>query len=329
MLGQIARQAPLHQVEISNTLTEALMEHWTERGEVIVPTMKPQADEWREFWLYASSAHKWCPRKFALMVLYGKHLTGAETDADTKWLFEQGHAYHNMLQQDALMSLPRDVFLGSWKRLVMDADATKRHGHAVFHREVAEGPQPFSDGDVIRGWLPRPEGEGWEYVESKVRIHDLRIVVKMDGVLAWPGKPVEVLEIKTEDMSAADSLNPMLGGVARPAHVLQTRIAMMATGLQRGRILYVLKGARKPKDAFIEHIVERDDMTIAEVKSLAAKCVGAVEFAETLLDKETPESDFQAHISAVERLRDCTMKSKGQAKYCELREFCFPKKGKE
>jgi hypothetical protein len=334
MLGEIARQQKPQVVEVSTALTDAIMEHWTEQRDVLVPTLKPKEEEWREFWLSASSAHKWCPRMAALMTLYGDKLKGELIKADTMWLFEQGHVFHDVLQQKALMSLPREYFWGSWVRDIVDEEASKRAGHLVFHRESYQGEQPFANDDIERGWAIRPEAkEGeppWRYVESKVRMRDIRVVVKMDGILALPGEKKEVLEIKTEDMTAGESLNPRLGGVARAQHVLQTRIAMMATGLERGRILYVLKGARKPEDAFIEQIVEQDQSVVHGIRKLASDCVSAVKAVEDAKDR-----GHEIEVIAEEvddycpRLDDCPMKSKGRARYCEARDLCFLSKKKK
>lgn len=330
MLGKIARQAQPKAVEISTALTDALMESWTEQRDVIAPTLGPLEEEWREFWLYASSAHKWCPRMYALMTANADKLVGEIIKPDTMWLFEQGHVYHDVLQQKALMSLPKECFLGSWMRLVPDVEATKRAGHLVMDREVAEGKQPFSESDIIRGWQVRPEGDDWQYVESKIRMHDIRVVVKLDGILALPDQPKEVLEIKTESLSALDSLNPRVGGVPRPQHILQCQIGMMGTGLDRARILYVFKGARKPTDAFIEHVVERDEGAIRKIRKLASECVAAVTATEAAMESGLEGDDLNARIDEeYPRFEDCPMKSKGKARYCGGRDLCFPKKKKK
>jgi hypothetical protein len=331
MLGKIARQQPAKPVEVSTTLRDALLEHWTEQRDAIRPTLKSQEEEWREFWLHASNAHNWCPRMYALACAFTQDGPGELIKPNTKWLFEQGHAYHDLMQQDALASLPPEVLLGSWSRLVPDEEASKRAGHLVLHREVAEGPQPFGNNDVVRGWQPRPEGDGWKYVEPKVRLHDIRVVVKVDGMLQWPGEPLEVLEIKTEDMVAMDSLNPRLGGVPRPKHVLQCQIGMEGTGAKRARLLYIFKGVKYPKDAMIEHIIERDEGMIRGFRKLASECVAAVESVESAMDAgELDDEGMYNEIDiAYPRLDACPMKSKGRAKYCDCRDLCFPKKKKK
>ena len=212
MLGKIARQQTLQAVEISTALTDAVMEHWTKQRDVIAPTLKPQKEEWREFWLSASSAHKWCPRMSALMTLYRDKLVGEVIKTDTMWLFDTGHAYHDMFQQKILKSFPREQVLAAWERDVPLEDASKEAGYPVFKRQVANGDQSKSNPGVVRGWQPRPETEKgeapWRYVESKIRMHDIRVVVKMDGILELPNLPQEVLEIKTVDMSDAQALDP-------------------------------------------------------------------------------------------------------------------------
>lgn len=334
MLGKTLRdlRAP-RKLETSRKLADAIVANWREEREGIRPTMQPQDETWREFWLYASSAHDWCPRLSALETLFAETDAKQVIESELLWLFDQGHAYHDMFQQKILPCLPDGVFQGSWQRTVIDPkDFSLRVESPTW--KVPDLP----DREIVRGWGPRPEGDGWRYVESKVRFKRERIVVKVDGILNWPDAPGEVLEIKTEKMEARDSLNPSLGGMPREKHVIQANLGMAATGLTRGRLLYVFKGAPDLRTALVEHVLERDDALIERLLDLAFDCRCAVEGAEaalvSALEKApeavqvgSPEANafYDALWAAVPpRLDACPMKSKGRARYCPGRELCFP-----
>jgi len=337
MLGHVlGRQKEPRILEKSTVFADALMEHWREDREVIPITLHKQEEEWREFWLYASMAHKWCPRMYA-------QLAAAPVSADVKgaedlWFFEQGNLYHDLIQQRVFSSFPEGVVLGSWERQV-EVPGTKLTNVAtgkakkIYAKEeelhLVEGDYPV--GNVVRGWGPRPEGEDWRYIEPKIRIPEYRIVVKPDAILNWP-EFREVLEIKTEGIDAKEKLDPVMGGAPRPQHVVQVNIEMWAAGLEQARILYIFKGAKGVRPSFVEHVVRRDERLIEKVKARALKCVEAVSVIEHMSDElvEKGVSDEERYEAlskaayAVPRLSDCPMKSKGKARYCDGRDACFP-----
>jgi len=336
MLGKTLRdlQAP-RKLEVSTKLADAVIEHWREEREFKRPTMAKLSETWQEFWLYASGAHNWCPRMSALQTLFG----GAEKEvikSDLLWLFDQGHAYHDMYQQKVLPCIPDGVFQGSWQRLLPFKEPLSGSTTDLLQKEDAVFDIPESEYDIVRGWGPQPEDDGWHYVESKIRFPRERIVVKIDGVLAWTDQPHEVIEIKTEKMQARDSLNPALGGMPRPKHIVQANLGMEGTNLDHARILYVFKGADDLRTAMIEHVIERDQPMIDELKATAFDCRCAVEGAESAhsdaLNKVTDETDKKQHEAYLAecwdaippRLEACPMKSKGRAKYCPGRNLCFP-----
>jgi len=332
MLGKTLSEMKLpRKLEVTTKLRDAILENWKEERTFFQPTLEPMKEVWREFWLHASVAHNWCPRMAALEALTPSR--EPETlEAELLWLFDQGHAYHDMFQQKILPCLADGVFQGSWQRTVIDPT-----DFSLRIQDKMRGLPDFPDRDIVRGWVPRPEGDGWRYVESKIRWPRERIVVKLDGILAWPDQPAEVLEIKTERLSARDSLNPAMGGVPREKHVVQANIGMAATGLTRARILYVFKGADNLSSSLLEFVIERDDEMIGKLLALAYDCRCAVAGAEearwAALEKITDETDekqfeeFKAACmaSVPPRLPECPMKSKGRARFCPGREMCFPK----
>lgn len=329
MLGKNLREMNGPRLLTTTTkLTDAICEHWREKRRMVLPTLEARENEWESFWLNASSAHDWCPRMCALHTsLRAMDMEGMEgkfdevLEPELLWLFDQGHAYHDLFQQKILPCLPGGVFQGSWTRLTRDASG------GLF-RESFPGKSIIPGSGVVaeRGIAPRPDSDGWEYAEAKFRFPAHRVVVKLDGVLAWPDAPHEVLEIKTEKLEARESLNPAMGGLPRAKHVVQSNVAMWATGLPRARILYVFKGAPDLRTALLEHVIERDDALIAKLGEVALACVEAVRTMESVVKTFGEEHDLVDAISdnLPPRLDECPMKSKGRARYCPGRDLCFP-----
>lgn len=346
MLGDFAREQkelPAASV-ISTKVSEAIREHWTEERWVADVTLDKKEPIWKEWWMGASGIHKICPRMFALMAARGvKGIDKEMLRSELLFLFGVGKAYHKMFQSEILPSLPPGVLLGRWK---------KRDKGTQEIVEVTEFQNDVPDGmSLERGWGPRPKGDGWEYDEAKVRIPEFRGVVKVDAILDWPDEEgLEVAEIKTEKSSAKDDLNPRLGGRPRPAHVEQVQMGLWATGLKKGRIIYVFKGEVSLETSIIEHIVERDEKLIEGLKARMGACVDAVSKVEIVRDRVVegicieangPDKDvlpfgelsdevqlevrksMSAIAEEIPRLSECQMKSKGKPKYCGGRDLCF------
>jgi hypothetical protein len=264
-----------------------------------------------------------------------KDLEGEEFGSETLWNFDQGHAYHNLFQQRILPSLGGE-FLGSWMR---DVEYPAIHGNSTFVIEASDsGIELDDDGekrDVVRRWGPMPDGEGWRYVESKVRLPDYRIVVKFDGILHYADGLMELFELKTEKDQQKDYLDPMLGGGPRQNHVGQCNLGMFASCIKQARIGYLFKGAMSLSNALMEVVVPYDEAIVDRLKSTAKKCVAAVRMCDEERKiggydyLETHEEVFEFVNSHFPRLEACPMKSKGQARYCKGRDVCFFKKAKK
>jgi len=120
--------------------------------------------------------------------------------------------------------------------------------------------------------------------------------------------------------------------------------------LQRALIIYVFKGEKSLSTSIIEHIVERDEKLIDEIKARTKVCVDAVARMDRLRDSEAESigrweegMDKEARVFAdlepskqkevrvkmkaaaeeMPRLPECQMKSKGKPKYCAGRDLCF------
>lgn len=342
MLGKVVRQLKQPKVsEITSKLRDAILENWREDNEGVEVTLAPKENTYDELWFYASSIHMLCPRMFALMCAKKKRFYGESFDAETLWRFGEGKAAHDLFQQDILTTLPREIFLGGWEYYDPYIDENKKPTDSFcLHRQWDRIVE--KDRIIERSWGPQPDDDDdWKYRESKVRIPDYRIVVKLDGILAWPDDEAEVFELKTEHLRAMDLLNPKLGGKPRPKHVLQTQVAMWATGLEKARIVYSFKGTNSFKTSLIEHIVRRDEKIIDSIKETATECIEALEKTEETLKEassilvdekdEEQRKKYDEIINSVipEKLPECTKRTAERAKYCQGLDLCIPSKRKK
>lgn len=363
MLGDFTRDQSEQecQYESSTMVASAIKEYWKGDGWVQNVTLDPQEEIWKEWWIGASGLHNVCPRMYALMCAcgYAGELKAEKIDAGSLWNFEQGHLYHELFQYRILPSFPKSMLLGQWGRIVpgkvvKDANVVKDvSGVSTVSQEMTKEVTRFENdvppGVVLdRGWGPKPDGKGWKYEESKLRIPEYRVVVKIDGIVDWGDGELEVQEIKTEKQSANDDLNPMLGGRPRQKHIEQVQLALLATGLKKGRIIYVFKGADYLNGAMIEYIIPRDDMLIERIKARLKESVDTVRqmhderdgivlakhgdkligegcLFERLDDEKKKEIGclMKPIAQKVEKLPECKLKSKGRPKYCPGRDLCF------
>lgn len=335
MIGNVVRQQVAQSRPVVSTrLRDAILESWTEQRDGQIPTLIEQDNIWQEFWLYASGTKGWCPRLCAIQAL-SPALTGERFNAETMWNFDQGHAYHDLFQQKILPSLG-NRFLGSWERVChSDSDPDTMVYESAYKGD--RGGMEITDNHLVEwGMGPKPDGHGWKYKETKIRIVEERIVVKLDGILHW-GDDVEVFELKTEKSGARDSLDPMMGGKPRDQHVDQVMIAMYATGIRKARIVYMFKGESSFQSSLLEHEIVYDEKRTFDLLRVAKRCVDAVRLVDDM-NSDNPNGDplFADDTekaawmdSNFQRLPGCPMKSKGNARYCSARDECFPGRGKK
>lgn len=334
MLGQFARVAAGEAIKpVSTRLVDEILK--TDRAGHPKPcvSLKSGKSRYDEWWMGASSTANDCPRMYALQAAT---LTPPKDiiEAELSWIFAVGHAYHSAVQGETLQGLKGCRLLGMWTRTVKQKNGyfAKESTGALCDTEIPP------DSDVERGWTSKPEGDDWMFNESKVRLHGIRTVVKMDGILDWGNGDLEVLEVKTEDQSARDLLNPFLGGAPRKKHIEQVHVAMMATGLRKSRIVYVFKGVRGIKTSIVEHVVDFEQAIaddLASRRKVIVDRVGEVEAVWNAIslhkhagatDKENAELAFaklKEFAEETERLPGCVMKSKGRPKTCPGRDLCF------
>ncbi len=340
MLGQFARVKAGEAVKpVSTRLVDEILK--TSRAGYPKPcvSLKSGKTRYEEWWMGASSTAHDCPRMYALQAAT---MTPPEdiVKPELSWIFAVGHAYHDAFQKETLQGLKGCRLLGMWTR-------TKKEKNGYFSKEstgaLCDTVIP-PNSDVERGWTSKPEGDDWMFNESKVRLPGIRTVVKMDGILDWGDGDLEVLEVKTEDQSARDSLNPFLGGAPRKKHIEQVHIGMMATGLRRARIVYVFKGVRGIKTSIVEHVVEFDHSVNEDLLSRRKAIVDKVGTVDVAFDgwiegiplpvSSGDSEELNEHFDMIksklkefaeetERLPECVMKSKGRPKTCPGRDLCF------
>ncbi len=342
MLGQFARvNAGEAMTPVSTRLVDEIAATDKEGYPKPCVSLKPGKTRYDEWWMGASSTAHDCPRMYALQAAM---LTPPKDviEAELSWIFAVGHAYHDAVQRETLQGLKNCKILGMWTRYVGNKDGHIDRESTGAQCDTVAPP----NSDVERGWTSKPEGDGWVFNESKVRIHGVRTVVKLDGILDWGNGDLEVLEVKTEDQSARDLLNPFLGGAPRKKHIEQVHVAMMATGLRRSRIIYVFKGVRGIKTSIVEHVVELDQAIAEDLVSRRKAIVDKVGEVDVAFDAMAADQlaendgvhpsddmlkqwneDIKVHLKEfaekTERLPGCVMKSKGRPKTCPGRDLCF------
>lgn len=336
MLADVVKQqrSQLGSGRPSILLMDEVRKLWREERRFFPPTLVKQRETWKEFWLYASDTKNWCPRACALNAILP--IVPKELTVEDLWNFGQGHAYHKLFQGEILQALG-DRLLGGWERFVRQDDP----GLYVKSKPNTWVEPKFGDDEnrqVVNPWVERPFGDGWRYVEPKVRMLDYRIVVKLDGIIRLSDySDFEVFELKTARQQMRDHYDPMMGGSPRPEHIEQVNIGMWATGLKRARIVYLFKGDFSFIGSMVEHEIEYDESIMNRLKGLARQCVDAVRLCDEIkTDNSKGESFFTDGKDAAEwwndnfpRLSECPMKSKGKAKDCPCRDACFPGRGKK
>lgn len=329
MIGDVVRKTETSEKpKISTRLRDFVLDSWTEERQVIAPTLVKQDETWKEFWLYASGTKQWCPRMCAIRALFP--VVGEKIKAEALWNMGQGKAYHRLFQDDIWRSLG-GKFLGCWGRYMKCEDMHLYRRNSVTWDEPDFGDDEYRSVENIWVEEPRVDGDSfknrWEYIEPKIRMYDYRVVAKLDGIISWDDG-LEIQELKSEKSIARDDLDPMIGGAARKDHVEQVQLGMWASGIHRSRITYMFKGEPLLRNSLMEHEIPYDEEIVSRLKGVAKQCVEAVDACDKVKTEgvfEESEDAFAWVEEKFERLPECPMKSKGKARYCSARDFCFPK----
>lgn len=338
MLGKVVQQQIAPKKEIVSTwMRDQVLEKWKDGRENLLATLEEQDETWKEFWLYASETDAWCPRMCALKSFFV--LDKKIFKAETLWNFGQGNAYHELFQKNIWPKTFGKNFLGSWERYVIQDDKLsyrKEETDSVHWLNSDVGSEFLFDHEdadkmmVVNPWQSCPEGDGWRYVESKVRVDGYRIVVKLDGILR-KDTVLETQELKTEKGAARDILDPCIGGSPRKKHIEQVNLGMWVTGIKNNRLSYIFKDALGFGTSLLEHEISYDEEIIENLKQRAENCVKVVkqcdEKKRDMKKKEEEWKDGECFNWIDEKFKrdvECPMKSKGKAKNCKARDLCFP-----
>jgi hypothetical protein len=168
-------------------------------------------------------------------------------------------------------------------------------------------------GSLPNAWIPKPENSSYRYEELEFSNSEYRVTGHCDGVLVWSENDVEILELKTISKWGWDKVNPESLGQPKPEHVIQVNAYMWLSGLNRARIVYINKDLTlKMNDGICEHIVERNEDTVAYIKRLLRECINASD----LILNDSFESIYP-------RLPDCKTRRSKRAKTCSACNNCF------
>lgn len=298
MLGSILQDVMKPKtVAVSRRLQDALSESMAEARREQVPHTG--------MYFRSSGLYRLCPRSIQLGRAHEVNLA-ITVNSKLRWIFGSGTAIHTQFQQDYLPTLG-DVFQGWWRRV-----APSEGGAAQEERCVGESLNEFS---LRNKWVPRPEGDGWQYEELEFLNREFRLTGHCDGVLVWGENDIEALELKTISSRGYEAVDPALGGRPKGEHVIQVQAYMWLMGLDRARIVYINKDLNQLFPSGIcEHVVERDDAQIKLIQGMLRDCAQA--------------ADLGLEIEPFDRLPECTKKSDPRAKDCPTKHECFPRKTK-
>lgn len=265
----------------------------------------------------ASSVCKLCPRMHALSAVLNLKC-GEVRNVGRVWPLAVGSGYHYAFQSEILRLMDVGIFQGWWRRpgeLMERDDLADTMFNGTF-KEFVGAPQ---DGALPFGWIPRPEGEGWEYRELVFTDRNHGITGHCDGVLVWPGEEPELLELKTANERSFGMVSSSIGGHPFPEHEVQAQLYMWMAGLKRARLVYIDKTA----DGFAEALCEYEFAYRPDVIETLLVTLRQTRTALTIIER-LPK--IEERVEAVpQRLTACRIKSDKRAKYCEMRDACFHK----
>jgi hypothetical protein len=204
-----------------------------------------------ESWMRASRLAEICPRE-EVLVSIRQIPREREMTADGYITLETGKALHHQLQHSILPDA--GLLLGEW--------SCERCGKHYGVRKPSEPVESYA--------VKRPHTCSWcgndtfRFHEYSLYNSQYRITGHPDGLLSIPGLPgLGVLEAKSINAKGGWEVQK----VPKLDHVVQAHIYMWFTGLGWSKILYWDKG-EYGLVALVEHLVERNDDTIEEIKSL-------------------------------------------------------------
>jgi len=299
-----------------NSLIEAIRLH--KRKETLPPVSQHD-------WLRASGFAYTCLRYEALSAQEGVERT-EKVDANMFSTFLLGTVMHTGMQSVLL----RNQLIGAWRcfhcghihggypewqcQMVYSAKATgpvdtPPHVRAEAEAAIAEVLNySIHCPEVCESCQREATGEfgDFEYIERWVGDFELGIGGHPDGFLSVPWrKGIGIFEGK----SISPTQSWKISRAPYVEHLYQVHIYMMITGCQWATILYWDKGVFGTS-AFVEHLVERDDALIEEIRERILEYRASVESRGDL-----PR-------------RSCAHAYCERAQKCDLVKVCFPQQEK-
>jgi len=266
-LADVVRE---HRRVAERSAVEARADHYVE-AESVSPLVTGIA-EWylgtkethitKDTWFSPSMISDGCSRAYALAGRMNVPLIKAR-----KFIPDLGTACHTMLQNEVLG--PMGVLYGGWKCSDCGSeygiDATDvaeiwTHGSRAQRKVTVKSamamPKQCDECGMKRGWR-----HGFEFIEVSVYDLALRFAGWSDGILRrsdGSGEP-EIIDIKS---TSAKGLKWHRDKGVEPSHATQTMWYMDLTGLKKGRVLYVDRGAKDVLDGMLECPVYYDSKVI-------------------------------------------------------------------
>jgi hypothetical protein len=171
--------------------------------------------------------------------------------ADARLTFAHGRALHNILQNEVLPEL--GVLFGSWRCTGCGWTVGGKEGLPLEERVVGR-PEKCLTCDR--------KAESFIYRELYFANPEYSVAGHPDGFLRLPGEDgFGILEAKSISMKGAFEVKHS----PKADHLIQAQMYLWLTGLKWSRIFYWNKGAYGVS-ALVEHRVEYDEDTVAEIK---------------------------------------------------------------
>ena len=197
-----------------------------------------------DMWLGPSRLPELCVRAYAIAWRLGLPMI-RETDAQSRWNMDTGTAFHTMFQDQWLG--PMGFLKGGWEcpkclhTVGLEEDNTVSVPSAVHY------PEACANCDHVPEWR-----SGFRYIEPTCADSILRVRGFADGILDLPAQPEELFDLKsTGDLK-------WVREQPRKNDVIQLNWYLDMSGMTRGRLVYVCRGAKKFEDAIVEHVVYLD-----------------------------------------------------------------------
>lgn len=227
-----------------------------ERGNSLIDLIEDTLDTCRyvkpfeaDTWLSVSKVNSMCIRHIVLCSRMNLDMMD-EWGPDGRWRADRGTGLHRMFQ-DSWMA-PMGFYLGGWKcghcGYTHGAD---ENGKVWAHTAIACPSRCSSCGREWRRMDP------FHYEEPRSENKKLRVRGRMDGILAFPGKGREVLDLKTTNFLDPEKLNSPWSVTRKPRSydVAQLHWYMDAAGVRKGRLVYMDPAAKTFEEAMVEHRV--------------------------------------------------------------------------